>query len=134
VLQLSSLSLYALASVVGLLMYVCMFLLIRRPPRSTLFPYTTLFRSESSACGARGGSVLVAVHGVRASRRRRRRRGLGDVPHRKCSPRRRRTHERRKTCEGRPRRSRPRRVSASRRAPRAGRPRRSAPSRRASEE
>src|SRR5438034_2770919 len=25
------------------------FLMIRRPPRSTLFPYTTLFRSESSA-------------------------------------------------------------------------------------
>src|SRR5438874_10027616 len=24
-----------------------LFLLIRRPPRSTLFPYTTLFRSES---------------------------------------------------------------------------------------
>src|SRR5476649_2640351 len=26
------------------------FLMIRRPPRSTLFPYTTLFRSSSSAC------------------------------------------------------------------------------------
>src|SRR3712207_8780767 len=25
---------------------VCFFLMIRRPPRSTLFPYTTLFRSE----------------------------------------------------------------------------------------
>src|SRR3712207_9434624 len=25
------------------------FLMIRRPPRSTLFPYTTLFRSEPSA-------------------------------------------------------------------------------------
>src|SRR5260221_11324482 len=25
------------------------FLMIRRPPRSTLFPYTTLFRSESSS-------------------------------------------------------------------------------------
>src|SRR2546429_4836024 len=25
------------------------FLMIRRPPRSTLFPYTTLFRSDSSA-------------------------------------------------------------------------------------
>src|SRR3712207_8060548 len=25
--------------------YVCFFLMIRRPPRSTLFPYTTLFRS-----------------------------------------------------------------------------------------
>src|SRR3712207_8083899 len=24
---------------------VCVFLMIRRPPRSTLFPYTTLFRS-----------------------------------------------------------------------------------------
>src|SRR3712207_8331614 len=32
-------------------MYVCItllfFLMIRRPPRSTLFPYTTLFRSET---------------------------------------------------------------------------------------
>src|SRR3712207_7031105 len=27
-------------------MSVCFFLMIRRPPRSTLFPYTTLFRSE----------------------------------------------------------------------------------------
>src|SRR5258705_10195668 len=26
------------------------FLMIRRPPRSTLFPYTTLFRSDRSAC------------------------------------------------------------------------------------
>src|ERR1039457_7581406 len=25
---------------------VCFFLMIRRPPRSTLFPYTTLFRSK----------------------------------------------------------------------------------------
>src|SRR5256885_9671557 len=37
------------------------FLMIRRPPRSTLFPYTTLFRSRSSASssgwtgGANGG-------------------------------------------------------------------------------
>src|SRR2546422_10132034 len=30
------------------------FLMIRRPPRSTLFPYTTLFRSE--------GEPVVAVH------------------------------------------------------------------------
>src|SRR2546430_10938730 len=28
------------------------FLMIRRPPRSTLFPYTTLFRSTSSGCAA----------------------------------------------------------------------------------
>src|SRR2546430_11228497 len=26
--------------------------MIRRPPRSTLFPYTTLFRSRFSTCGA----------------------------------------------------------------------------------
>src|SRR6266496_6083336 len=33
------------------------FLMIRRPPRSTLFPYTTLFRStEGSPPGLRGGS------------------------------------------------------------------------------
>src|SRR5256885_10390287 len=29
------------------------FLMIRRPPRSTLFPYTTLFRSQFHACAAR---------------------------------------------------------------------------------
>src|SRR6266511_5733613 len=29
------------------------FLMIRRPPRSTLFPYTTLFRSRRCARGAR---------------------------------------------------------------------------------
>src|SRR6266496_6011264 len=28
------------------------FLMIRRPPRSTLFPYTTLFRSEAGEAGA----------------------------------------------------------------------------------
>src|SRR5258708_36879196 len=27
------------------------FLMIRRPPRSTLFPYTTLFRSTGPLCG-----------------------------------------------------------------------------------
>src|SRR2546422_11418066 len=34
------------------------FLMIRRPPRSTLFPYTTLFRSI--AAGAAFGLLLVA--------------------------------------------------------------------------
>src|SRR2546421_5587875 len=28
--------------------------MIRRPPRSTLFPYTTLFRSPPSGCAPRG--------------------------------------------------------------------------------
>src|SRR5256885_7275412 len=31
---------------------VFFFLMIRRPPRSTLFPYTTLFRSTINATGA----------------------------------------------------------------------------------
>src|SRR2546426_8341489 len=32
--------------------------MIRRPPRSTLFPYTTLFRSPSSAAAGEGGRPL----------------------------------------------------------------------------
>src|SRR5690348_17787381 len=32
---------------VSLLFFFFFFLMIRRPPRSTLFPYTTLFRSDS---------------------------------------------------------------------------------------
>src|ERR1041385_9299472 len=41
-------------------MIVFFFLMIRRPPRSTLFPYTTLFRS---------GNALVGVFSHRRSRR-----------------------------------------------------------------
>src|SRR5438477_6977458 len=37
------------------------FLMIRRPPRSTLFPYTTLFRSR--AVSAEGAQDLVKVAG-----------------------------------------------------------------------
>src|ERR1035438_1306799 len=33
------------------------FLMIRRPPRSTLFPYTTLFRSVAAAPAAGGGPI-----------------------------------------------------------------------------
>src|SRR3989442_16027773 len=40
------------------------FLMIRRPPRSTLFPYTTLFRSF-----APGEGVGVVLLGVRAAQR-----------------------------------------------------------------
>src|SRR5690606_41969287 len=32
-----------------------LFLIMRRPPRSTLFPYTTLFRSISEVCQSRVG-------------------------------------------------------------------------------
>src|SRR5438309_11019299 len=46
------------------------FLMIRRPPRSTLFPYTTLFRSELPVVGAagdaqpQGGQALEALRGL----------------------------------------------------------------------
>src|SRR2546426_6622614 len=36
------------------------FLMIRRPPRSTLFPYTTLFRSHPPGCGNRWIEVRAA--------------------------------------------------------------------------
>src|SRR2546430_5866728 len=39
--------------------------MIRRPPRSTLFPYTTLFRSNEGAGGPVGGAA--PVHGNQAS-------------------------------------------------------------------
>src|SRR5258708_18031445 len=35
------------------------FLMIRRPPRSTLFPYTTLFRSLVGLCGAGAGKKVL---------------------------------------------------------------------------
>src|SRR2546430_10624580 len=35
--------------------------MIRRPPRSTLFPYTTLFRSSATPAGIRTLSVRVLV-------------------------------------------------------------------------
>src|SRR3712207_7403558 len=40
--------------------------MIRRPPRSTLFPYTTLFRSEPLAVAERGESALTAGVAVAA--------------------------------------------------------------------
>src|SRR5258705_3801139 len=41
--------------------YFFFFLMIRRPPRSTLFPYTTLFRSLKAASGASDTEVLQAL-------------------------------------------------------------------------
>src|SRR5258707_7039328 len=42
------------------------FLMIRRPPRSTLFPYTTLFRSPR--CRRRAGGPWVSRSCIRGSR------------------------------------------------------------------
>src|SRR5690606_41904531 len=39
------------------------FVLVRRPPRSTLFPYTTLFRSSSWRSRGSGGGAGLAVQG-----------------------------------------------------------------------
>src|SRR3712207_8670071 len=52
------------------------FLMIRRPPRSTLFPYTTLFRSRprapaSPSCEA-GGATTPGTSGCSTSRQARR--------------------------------------------------------------
>src|SRR3712207_8024374 len=35
--------------------------MIRRPPRSTLFPYTTLFRSEASGCEQKLSEFAVSI-------------------------------------------------------------------------
>src|SRR5690554_7829509 len=58
------------------------FLMIRRPPRSTLFPYTTLFRSHSSERLPADTSRSTSLRTVRASPRRgkRSRRGKRGEP------------------------------------------------------
>src|SRR3712207_7971024 len=60
-------------------MYYFFFLMIRRPPRSTLFPYTTLFRS--GATQRRHGD------GEAAARARGRRRGLEHHRHQRSAGR-----------------------------------------------
>src|SRR2546426_1813550 len=47
------------------------FLMIRRPPRSTLFPYTTLFRSEGDYLELTGCSVLCRCRDRETSEQRR---------------------------------------------------------------
>src|SRR2546426_9287782 len=47
-----------------LFLYFFFFLMIRRPPRSTLFPYTTLFRSSMARCHP-SQVVAVAPRGTR---------------------------------------------------------------------
>src|SRR5262245_63805742 len=43
------------------LSFLLFFLLIRRPPRSTLFPYTTLFRSNAARAEAEADDIRHAV-------------------------------------------------------------------------
>src|SRR5438067_5212539 len=55
-------------------MYAFFFLMILLPPRSTLFPYTTLFRSRGVACvrrrggGENPGRSVVELDGARPTR------------------------------------------------------------------
>src|SRR5688572_32082425 len=51
-------------SLLSLFLYTFFFLMIRRPPRSTLFPYTTLFRS----LGARQHDLLGKLERGRVAR------------------------------------------------------------------
>src|SRR5689334_25036864 len=48
-------SVYIFCFVLFYVFFFFFFLMIRRPPRSTLFPYTTLFRSYRVASLPRGG-------------------------------------------------------------------------------
>src|SRR6266487_6606031 len=46
--------------------YIFFFLMIRRPPRSTLFPYTTLFRSSAGGLNQPLGSGALHHNGGRS--------------------------------------------------------------------
>src|SRR5260221_13372103 len=58
--SLPALFLFFLSLLMILLLLFFFFLMIRRPPRSTLFPYTTLFRSFGNG----GARVVVTEHGT----------------------------------------------------------------------
>src|SRR5206468_12361396 len=52
---------HCVASIVAVLRRSFFFCLTRRPPRSTLFPYTTLFRSGRAACLRRSRELVAPV-------------------------------------------------------------------------
>src|SRR5438477_11938217 len=56
---------YSSISLLRFLRFFFFFLMIRRPPRSTLFPYTTLFRSHSTR-------IITKIGAARLFRRRKR--------------------------------------------------------------
>src|SRR2546430_5922007 len=63
--------------------YFFFFLMIRRPPRSTLFPYTTLFRSALHRQRARATDDDPQSHGVRTVEHERA--VVGDVARAECA-------------------------------------------------
>src|SRR5256885_11834222 len=62
--------------------FLFFFLMIRRPPRSTLFPYTTLFRSRATLAIPGSGNVTGASFGASLSSHRS---SLGRCPDRKST-------------------------------------------------
>src|SRR6266481_7060337 len=48
-----------------LFFFIFFFLMIRRPPRSTLFPYTTLFRSSRPRCHWRAAGIRRSIRAWR---------------------------------------------------------------------
>src|SRR3712207_9235038 len=51
-------------------MLICFFLMIRRPPRSTLFPYTTLFRSVLASIATSIERMATEIRGLQKSEQR----------------------------------------------------------------
>src|SRR5438132_6598784 len=58
---------FRLVRCLSCILFIFFFLLILRPPRSTLFPYTTLFRSSSGRCS--GPSLRARMFWSRAPTR-----------------------------------------------------------------
>src|SRR3712207_6992080 len=67
--------------------------MIRRPPRSTLFPYTTLFRSTAEPSLPTGVGPISHASGSRSTQRRAPRREVDGVRARLRAARRRRSEE-----------------------------------------
>src|SRR5579859_1286805 len=59
-------SFFSFSTLHFIILFFFFFLMIRRPPRSTLFPYTTLFRSAGAAAVVRDGSGGIGAEPVAA--------------------------------------------------------------------
>src|SRR3712207_7297190 len=66
--------------ILSIYLVVFFFLMIRRPPRSTLFPYTTLFRSGAGIGAAAAGGHVVPRAGHRPGVRQHAHRPVGVYP------------------------------------------------------
>src|SRR5690349_24684329 len=60
---------YHYATLIFLFLIFFFFLMIRRPPRSTLFPYTTLFRSVCGLCRANDRDIQRGIDALKVAKR-----------------------------------------------------------------